>query len=445
MPAPSLLVQTTYAELLERCAAAAFGESFPDDGTFTPKAIKGRRYWYFQTTSADGRSQRYVGPESPELRERIAQHRQAREDQRERRALVSTLVRSLGIMPPIPQLGEVVAALARSGVFRLRSVLVGTLAYQVYPAMLGIRLPGALLQTSDIDVAQFTSVSIATGDETPPMIDVLKGADRTFREIPNMTGYGLATSYVAKGGVRIDFVTPNEGPDTDAPQLLPALKTHAQPLRFLDFLIRDPAPAVLLHASGIYVHVPAPERYAVHKLILSVYRPTAIAKRDKDLRQAERLIAALAERRPGALQDAWEEAYERGPHWRKYLLEGMRNLAPHARDLTLRILGRARDILPGIDLTFDGSAPRYDFSRDAVTFVGAAFGSPVQCAISREALDDHFGTDGLDNIGRVDTFQRNRSKIESLARRKYLSWPVEESEHVLVKTMDLEQLSNSNR
>jgi hypothetical protein len=348
-------------------------------------------------------------------------------------------------MPPIPQLGEVVAALARSGVFRLRSVLVGTLAYQVYPAMLGIRLPGALLQTSDIDVAQFTSVSIATGDETPPMIDVLKGADRTFREIPNMTGYGLATSYVAKGGVRIDFVTPNEGPDTDAPQLLPALKTHAQPLRFLDFLIRDPAPAVLLHASGIYVHVPAPERYAVHKLILSVYRPTAIAKRDKDLRQAERLIAALAERRPGALQDAWEEAYERGPHWRKYLLEGMRNLAPHARDLTLRILGRARDILPGIDLTFDGSAPRYDFSRDAVTFVGAAFGSPVQCAISREALDDHFGTDGLDNIGRVDTFQRNRSKIESLARRKYLSWPVEESEHVLVKTMDLEQLSNSNR
>jgi hypothetical protein len=43
MPAPSLVVQTTYAELLERCAAAAFGESFPDDGTFTPKTIKGRK------------------------------------------------------------------------------------------------------------------------------------------------------------------------------------------------------------------------------------------------------------------------------------------------------------------------------------------------------------------------------------------------------------------
>jgi len=202
---------------------------------------------------------------------------------------------------------------------------------------------------------------------------------------------------------------------------------------------------VILHASGIYVHVPAPERYAVHKLILSLYRPAAAAKRDKDLRQAERLIEALVERRPGELKDVWEEAYERGPHWRKYLLEGMRNLAPHARDLTLRILGRSRDILPGIDLTFDGSTARYDFSRDIVRFVGAAFGSPVQCAISCEALDDHFGTDGLDNAGRVEAFQRNRSKFESLVRRKFLSWPVEEPQHVLVKTMDVERLSNLSR
>jgi len=183
------------------------------------------------------------------------------------------LVRSLGLLPPIPQIGEVVRVLARSGVFRLRSVLIGTVAYQVYPAMLGVRLPGALLQTSDVDVAQFTSVSIATGDETPPMIHVLRSADRTFREIPNLSPHGLASSYIAKGGIRVDFVTPNEGADTDTPQMLPALNTSAQPLRFLDFLIRDPAPAVVLHGSGIYVRVPSPERYAVHKLILSLYRP----------------------------------------------------------------------------------------------------------------------------------------------------------------------------
>src|SRR5258708_25649055 len=123
----------------------------------------------------------------------------------------------------------------------------------------------------------------------------------------------------------------------------------------------------------------------------------------------------------------------------------MRNLGPHARDLMLRTLGRSRDILPGIDLTFDSSTARYDFSRDTVTFVGAAFGCPVQCAISREALDDYFCTDGLDNAGRVEPFQRNRSKIESFVRRKYLSSPVEEPEYVLVKTMELEWLSNLSR
>jgi hypothetical protein len=78
-------------------------------------------------------------------------------------------------------------------------------------------------------------------------------------------------------------------------------------------------------------------------------------------------------------------------------------------------------------------------------FVGAAFGSPVQCAISREALDDHFGTDGVNDTGRVEAFQKSRSKIERLVRRKYLSWPVEESEYVLVTTTDVERLSSSNR
>jgi hypothetical protein len=35
--------------------------------------------------------------------------------------------------------------------------------------------------------------------------------------------------------------------------------------------------------------------------------------------------------------------------------------------------------------------------------------------------------------------------IERLVRRKYLSWPAEEPEYVLVKTVDVERLSNSNR
>src|SRR5262245_50530186 len=89
VPAPTLIQQTTYAELVERCAAAAFSDAFPEQGSFTSKTIKGRRYWYFQVGAGQARLQKYVGSETPELLDRIAHHQQARSDELERRALVS--------------------------------------------------------------------------------------------------------------------------------------------------------------------------------------------------------------------------------------------------------------------------------------------------------------------------------------------------------------------
>lgn len=339
MPAPSLIIQTTYAELLERCSSSAFGDAFSADGVFTCKTIKGRRYWYFQTPTASGRAQRYVGPETPELSKRIACHKTVRDDARERRALVSTLVRSFRLPRPIPEIGNVVAALARAGVFRLRGTLVGTVAYQVYPAMLGIRLPLATLQTADIDIAQFRNVSVAIQDQTAPIIEILQGVDKTFRPVANVHDRLRTTSYVAKGGVRVDFLTPNEGPHTDRPQPLRAFSTDAQPLRFLDYLIHEPEQAVILHDAGIPVLVPAPERYAVHKLIVSRRRPQGAAKRDKDFQQAESLLTLLAEKRPHELKAAWEEAFKRGRTWQRLLLEGTKQLPAHSRGAVLDCIG----------------------------------------------------------------------------------------------------------
>ena len=94
MAAPSIILQTTYAELLERSATAAFDASFVANGAFTRKTVNGRHYWYFQSGSEGVRTQRYVGPETPELLKQIEHHQQALSDERERRALVSTLVRS---------------------------------------------------------------------------------------------------------------------------------------------------------------------------------------------------------------------------------------------------------------------------------------------------------------------------------------------------------------
>ena len=340
VPAPPLVMQTTYAELLERCTISTFQDAFSENGTFISKTIKGRKYWYFQQSSSAGRGQKYVGPETPELLEQISRHKQARDDERERRALVSTLVRSFSLPRPIPEVGNILAALANAGVFRLRGVLVGTVAYQTYSAMLGTRLPASLLQTGDVDIAQFANVSIAVADRTPPILDVLKKVDKTFRPVPHVHSKTAVTTYAAKGGIRVDFLTPNEGADTDAPKPLTAFQTHAQPLRFLDFLIHDPEPAVVLHDAGVHVLVPAPQRYAVHKLIVSRRRKEGAAKRDKDAQQAEALLRLLAEKRPHELRDAWREACGRGKTWRQLVEEGLALLSPSIRDATLEAVGR---------------------------------------------------------------------------------------------------------
>jgi hypothetical protein len=76
-----------------------------------------------------------------------------------------------------------------------------------------------------------------------------------------------------------------------------------------------------------------------------------------------------------------------------------------------------------------------------VSFVAEALDCPVRCAVSREALEGHFGTSGLDKEGRLASFHVSRSKIALMVKTKYLSRPVEEPEAVLLTTMDVEELS----
>jgi hypothetical protein len=431
-------MQTNYAELLERCSTAAFSASFAQDGTFIKKTVKGRRYWYFQSSTSKGRMQKYVGPETPELLKQIEHHKDARDDERERRALAATLVRSFRLPRPKPEIGNVIEALARAGVFRLRGVLVGTIAYQTYPAMLGITLPKPSLQTDDIDIAQFEDVSVPVADQTRSVLDILKEADDTFRAVPTTHGHRV-TSYVAKDGLRVEFLTPNRGPETDAPRTLPALQTDAQPLRFLDFLIYEPDQAVILHGPGILVLVPSPQRYAVHKLIISRRRRRGNIKRDKDVQQAQALLRILSQKRPYELGEVWNEAFDRGQHWRQALTEGMTQIDSSVRDLTLKIANKTREILPGINLTFDDRPAVSDFIR-GVVFHGESLDDAVECRISREALDDNFEPHHSDHEGRLKKFREHKAAIEAMARKKYLCWPIEEPNVVLIKSTDVPKL-----
>ena len=431
-----LLLQTAYAELLDRTASSAFDEAFADDGQFIAKTLRGRRYWYFQEASAEGRRQRYVGPETPDLLDRIARHKADKTHGRQRETLVSTLVRSGRLPRPLPQIGDVVAALARAGVFRLRGVLVGTVAYQTYAAMLGTRLPAAMIQTDDIDIAQFTDVSAAVVDNTVMIPAILRAVDPTFRPIPSLQSPQVA-SYVAASGVRVDLLTPNRGPERETPVALPAFGTDAQPLRFLDFLIVDPEPAVLLHGAGIYVSVPSPERYAVHKLIVSGRRRVGEAKQEKDLWQAQILAEALIRKRPAALRAAWKEATGRGKSWRRLMGEGMSRFPhPAARDRVLATVGEPRRFVPGLSIDFPIPHILQDADSDSLVFFGKSGPATVRFAVARELFEiraNELVT--LDDARRL--LRRDRRLFEAAARHKYLDALVTLADPIELDTNDL--------
>jgi hypothetical protein len=60
--------------------------------------------------------------------------------------------------------------------------------------------------------------------------------------------------------------------------------------------------------------------------------------------------------------------------------------------------------------------------------------SEIRCAISEEALDDHFQGD---NRNKLEVFRENLPAIEEIARRKYLSGQVELDGSVLIRSADI--------
>ena len=86
------------------------------------------------------------------------------------------------------------------------------------------------------------------------------------------------------------------------------------------------------------------------------------------------------------------------------------------------------------DLTFPELEARYVFDRGVVVFWGQDGQRRVRCAISREALDDHFRGDHRDKL---EVFNENRQVIEQDAREKYLAGDTEADGSILIRTSDL--------
>ncbi|WP_445216104.1 GSU2403 family nucleotidyltransferase fold protein [Bradyrhizobium sp. Pa8] len=319
--------QTLYSELVQRSLDESFTSEFSSDGRFVAVEVKGKKYWYFDKPKSDGGGQdrSYVGPvDDPEITKRVEAFKDLKADIKGRRRLVSTLVREAYLPRPLALAGQVVEQLAKAGFFRMRGVLVGTVAYQCYSAILGRRLDAVAMQTGDADFAQFHEISVAIKDSIPPILQVLQEVDPTFREVPSQADSRVSTQFVSKEtNFKVEFLTPNQWSDDQAgkPVHMPALGgASAFPLRFLDFLIHQPVRAVLLHGAGVPVLIPSPERYAVHKLIVGSRRKIdgdPSAKSSKDRLQAKSIIEAMvANRQHADLASAFVEAWDRGVRWK---------------------------------------------------------------------------------------------------------------------------------
>jgi hypothetical protein len=356
--------------------------------------------------------------------------------------LIVAALRRYGLPAPPDETGKILRGLADNGIFRLRACVVGTVAYQTYAGILGVKLPSPTLQTGDLDLAQSRAVSVAIAEDgqTSSLLDGLQAVDPSFRAIPHLRNPEIAANYLNSAGYRVEMLTDNRGPDSDRPAQLPALRTHAQPLRFLDYLLRDAMPAVVLSNGGVLINVPQPERYAVHKLIVSQRRTATAAKGPKDLHQSSALFDALAERRAADLAAAWSEAYERGPRWQVLLLSALAQLDPAGRDRLLYATRRTRATIPNLDIEFRDPRPRYDLSRDVLIFAGLTAGGEKDCAISRAALDDWFGAGGEAEAGALRAFRDNRDEIQAMARGIYLNDPVPADGAVLIKTSEVPAL-----
>lgn len=288
-------------------------------GKPTLRQRAGRGYWYDRYRLGDRIVERYIGEDGPGLRDRLQRHEALRQADGDRRAETSRLVRLLrseGYLTPDLSTGQILMAMARAGVFRLGGTVVGTQAFRHYEGVLGVRI-GAdqAAQTNDIDIASFERLSLALQDQVDPSLESVF-AELSFEPLPALEPRRVWRWRQTRQQTLIEFLTPSFQGDEGLREL-PALKVSAQSLHFLNYLIAEPLTVPLLYRDGALIQVPRPERFAVHKLIVSERRRAdeGADKARKDRAQAAFLVRVLAAEDPYALRDAWQAARDKGRAW----------------------------------------------------------------------------------------------------------------------------------
>ncbi len=335
-----------FAELLSRCRDAGEHPAYPPNGAFVDLERDGRHYWYYKgyERATDGAPARqtlkYVGlVGDPDVDEAARKHDREREAFKSRRDLAARLRRA-GLPTPQPVEGAVAEVLQREGYLANGSCLVGSVAFQTYAGLLGVRLPEAGFRTEDLDVAQPPGVIVPPDGQPLRLLEALRAVDTTFEPIHDQRHPTLIAGFRNRSAFKVEFLTTVRSQSDAAAFLVPlsaSSSVGAQSLKYLEYLMKEPDTSVVLYGAGVVVPVPQPMRFACHKLIVSVLRSApgqavgSPEKALKDVQQAETLIAAsIHARQSTALGAAWLEAWNRGPNWKRVLRSGSLKLKPDA-------------------------------------------------------------------------------------------------------------------
>ena len=136
---------------------------------------------------------------------------------------------------------------------------------------------------------------------------------------------GFVLEFKGRGGymqfmhpdLMLEFLVPERGRDSDKPYLVPKLGVNAQPLRYLDLLLRN---AIRLTFEGVPIHVPHPANFAIHKLIISGRRTGAKAQQD----QAQAIAVLVALKEIGKLESARQVLDSIPVTWRRAAMKAAR-------------------------------------------------------------------------------------------------------------------------
>lgn len=305
----------------------------------------GTRFWVHRYSDAVGRRQEvYLGKvDDQAMRVGLEPLRKRIEEANATIASVRVLARA-GFATVDRKTHSTLASLHNHGIFRAGAVLVGAHAFGALINALGVKVvPYA---TEDIDIARPEALAL---QQVPAFLDMLRETGIEFCEVPALDRREYATSFkeVGRSRLSVDLLVPSAGEDYPT-VAVPELRAHAKGLPYLRYLLSGAHMVPVLSPHGVVlVRVPVPERYAIHKLMVSQLRAKTSSKSGKDLRQAAILIDAVVEGFPGAIEDAVAAVPKSAAKYLRRGVKALESYLPRSAEAGWEALNRSALQKPG--------------------------------------------------------------------------------------------------